>query len=591
MKNLLSILFVFLNCSLQAQTLTRGPYLQNGGKTSVTVRWRTDVPATSKISLGTALGVYTITAADNQLLTEHIITVKGLTEGTKYYYTIAAGNTILQGDAYNFFTTAPADTSTQKITIAAFGDCGRNENNYQTNSLNAYRNYMQAKGMQAADIMLLLGDNAYQNGVDTEYRDNFFSAYQSNILKNHILFPAPGNHEYANASARQKDHNIDYFNIFSVPDSGQCGGVASHNKAYYSFNRGNIHFLSLDSYGEEDEGTTRLYDTNGKQVQWIKADLAANSKKWTIAFWHHPPYTMGNHNSDIETELVKIRQNFIQLLERNGVDVVLCGHSHNYERSHLMRGYYGDEASYYKTMHTVDSSSGKYDGTTNSCPYVYASSDKNHGTVYVVSGSAGAAGTVQAGYPHNAMPFSQHDGGMFYIEIENKRLDAKFIRQDGVIADKFTIMKDAGRKDTITIPKGGYVTLRASWQGNYYWSTGNFGHEIIDSPPATSTYTVKDDKNNTCLTDEITVQVNAGTRAYPIPALNSLYVEINALQNDEYTFTVYNVAGMNLYSRKMYLQYGLHRLTLPLEGISAGQQLFLKISGNNNTETLRFVKL
>jgi hypothetical protein len=57
-----------------------------------------------------------------------------------------------------------------------------------------------------------------------------------------------------------------------------------------------------------------------------------------IAYWHHAPYTMGNHTADQEMELVKIRENFLPILERFGVDLVLRGHSHYYERSRLMKG-------------------------------------------------------------------------------------------------------------------------------------------------------------------------------------------------------------------------------------------------------------
>ena len=74
--------------------------------------------------------------------------------------------------------------------------------------------------MKAADLMLLLGDNAYQNGTDAEYTSGFFGAYQSTILKNHILFPTPGNHDYANDAGRQDDHAVPYYDIFTVPDAG-----------------------------------------------------------------------------------------------------------------------------------------------------------------------------------------------------------------------------------------------------------------------------------------------------------------------------------------------------------------------------------
>jgi 3',5'-cyclic AMP phosphodiesterase CpdA len=160
-----------------------------------------------------------------------------------------------------------------------------------------------------------------------------------------------------------------YYDLFTMPKNGELGGVASTTEAFYSYNIGDVHFLSLDSYGEESN--LRMYDTAGAQVNWIKADLAANTRKWVIAYWHHPPYTMGSHNSNSETELVNIRENFYRILERNGVDLIICGHSHDYERSYLLKGYYkanpGDpqlnENNFNVNTHTASSSSGKYNGT------------------------------------------------------------------------------------------------------------------------------------------------------------------------------------------------------------------------------------
>jgi acid phosphatase type 7 len=54
---------------------------------------------------------------------------------------------------------------------------------------------------------------------------------------------------------------------------------------------------------------------------------------WTVVYFHHPPYTKTSHNSDAEIELIRMRENFIRILERNGVDLVLSGHSHGYEGS------------------------------------------------------------------------------------------------------------------------------------------------------------------------------------------------------------------------------------------------------------------
>lgn len=491
------------NSGSPSALLTRGPYLQMVNQTSATLRWRTNVATDSKIEAGTQFGSYLQSATNSTVTTEHEVRITGLNPDTKYFYRFGSSSQVMQEGTDNFFMTAPADNTSKKIRIAAFGDCGRNDNGFQTGSLNAYRNFT---GSNPAEVLLLLGDNAYDNGLDTEYQSRFFGAYGSNILKNHALFPSPGNHDYANNSTRQNDHNVPYYSIFSMPANAECGGIPSGTEAFYSFDWGNIHFLSLDSYGRENNAT-RLYDTTGAQVQWIKNDLAANSKKWTVAYWHHPPYTMGSHNSDTETDLISIRNNFIRILERYGVDMIICGHSHDYERSYLLKGYYGNEASFNAAAHTASNSSGKYNGTDNSCPYTTTSGHNQHGTVYVVAGSAGADGGVQAGYPHNAMPFSVDDGGMLYLEVEDNRLDARFLRRDGTVADNFTIIKDTKRNHDYTISSGGSIDLTSSWIGNYSWSSGETTRTITVSPATNTTYIVSDPL--TCLSDTFNVSVQA----------------------------------------------------------------------------------
>ncbi|MBL7698765.1 MAG: metallophosphoesterase [Chitinophagaceae bacterium] len=495
-----------------SSTLTRGPYLQMGGQNSITIRWRTSTSQNSRVELGTTFGTYPTVVSDASSVTEHVVNVTGLSADTKYYYRIGNSSNMGAADNEKFFTTLPPANTTRKIRIAAFGDCGRDQSGFQSLTLLHYRNYLTSNGIEAPDAWLLLGDNAYDAGTDAEYTSNFFGVYGGSILKNHKVYPSPGNHDYANNSTRQNDHAVPYYDVFTMPTAGQLGGVSSGNEAFYSFDIGDIHFISLDAYGRESS-TTRIYDTTGAQVTWVKADLAANTKKWTVAFWHHPPYTKGSHDSDTETELINIRERFIRILERNGVDLILNGHSHDYERSYLLNQYFKatpaganlSEVDFNAALHTASQSSGKYDNSANSCPYVYNSGKFNHGTVYVVAGSSGADGGVQSGYPHNAFPFSQDDGGMLYFEVDNNRLDAKFIRRDGNIADKFTILKDVNKSTTVNTTVGSPVTLNASWPGNYSWNTAATTSSINVTPVAvgSTNYTVTD--NFGCVTDNFTV--------------------------------------------------------------------------------------
>ena len=82
----------------------------------------------------------------------------------------------MQQGTDNYFITAPLASATRKIRIAAFGDCGGNDILNQSATLSSYQSFT---GSNPAEIMLLLGDNAYTNGLDAEYQSKFFDIYGS----------------------------------------------------------------------------------------------------------------------------------------------------------------------------------------------------------------------------------------------------------------------------------------------------------------------------------------------------------------------------------------------------------------------------
>ncbi len=506
--------------------VSQGPYLQVGNQTGITIRWKTNRPLGSRVDLGTTHGSYgTKTVIDPVLKTDHELRIEGLVPETRYFYRIGSEASIFEDSSDLYFFTAPAAGSTKKIKVAVFGDCGINHNGYRSGSIRSYKNYV---GENPAELLLLLGDNAYNNGTELEYKNNFFLPMGPHLLRNHVLFPAPGNHDYDETGRESRSGA--YYRNFTMPANGESGGIPSGTEAYYSFDWGEIHFISLDSYGAEAD-QTRLYDTLGPQVSWLKQDLAATNKKWKIVYWHHPPFTKGTRNSDTEEELVRIRQNFIRILERNGVDMVLCGHSHNYERSYLLKGYYESENDFQKSVHTADSSSGRYDGSENSCPYLLSSGKVDHGTVYVVSGSAGADGTVQAGFPHDAMPFAFDDGGMFYFEVEGNRLDARFLRKDLTVADQFTIMKDVSQKSVISAVVGEELELSASWLGTYNWSNGGTTTRTNSfTPPTAGNYEIYayDQLASPCISDTFIISASG---AMPVRLLRYEAIERNGEVN------------------------------------------------------------
>ena len=404
--------------------VTRGPYIQSTSSSSTIIKWRTDVPTDSKVNYGFSTTVWTV-IKDTVMTTEHEVKITGLQSNAKYFYRVGStAVTLLTGPKY-FFQTAPPQGTIQPVRVWALGDFG-NGSVDQGQVLQSYQNYL---GASRNDMWIWLGDNAYYYGTDSEYTSQVFNVY-GGIFRSWNFYPAPGNHDYGQSgyqSAAALGTGFPYFSIFSLPVNAVAGGVPSGTEKYYSYNWGNVHFIALDSYGALNQPGSPMYN-------WLQSDLQNNHQKWIIAYWHHPPYSKGTHNSDTEVELIDMRQNIVPLLEQYGVDLVLNGHSHTYERSFFMHGHYGNEASFDSTM-IVQSGDG------SAVPYI---KDLNHnGTVYAVCGVGGqVSASSTPGYPHNAMIASYTSvAGSLVLDIFGDTLRYKFLKSDGTIADSFTMIK------------------------------------------------------------------------------------------------------------------------------------------------------
>lgn len=156
--------------------------------------------------------------------------------------------------------------------------------------------------------VLLLGDNQYPKGELALYQSRFEPTWGR--LKA-ITHPVPGNHDYATPGA------AGYFEYFGaragVPDAG-----------YYSVEVGPWHVVALNS----NDGACGVVPCGegSAQLEWLKADLAKSKAKCTLAYWHHPRFNSGAHKSN------PAMGPFWNVLHDAGVDVVLNGHDHIYER-------------------------------------------------------------------------------------------------------------------------------------------------------------------------------------------------------------------------------------------------------------------
>lgn len=408
-----------------ATALTRGPYLGMCGPDRIVVRWRTSTPTDSRVLYGPAPDQLSLSESVAAPTTEHEVALGSLEPHTRYYYAVGTADTVLAGgEEGTRFVTAPLPGSQQATRVWVIGDSG--SNNAAAHSVrDAYRKW---SGSRDTDVWLMLGDNAYGAGTDAEYQSGVFTNYPE-MLRQVAAWPTRGNHDVLYSGP-----NNDYYDFFTLPTAGQFGGLASGTEAYYSFDYANVHFICLDS-----EGTDR--SPGGAMMRWLRDDAAATTQDWVVAYWHHPPYTKGSHDSDDAYDsagrMRDMRENALPILDSIGVDLVLAGHSHSYERSYLLNGHYGLSTTLTAGM-KVDSLAGRPDGTG---PYRkdLRGSGPFSGAVYVVAGSA--AQTSGGSLNHPVMVASLNTLGSLVLDVQGQRLDARFLDGAGAVRDSFRIVK------------------------------------------------------------------------------------------------------------------------------------------------------
>jgi hypothetical protein len=415
---------VVVASSIQAQTVVRGPYLQLGTPTSVVVRWRTDVPTDSRVRFGmtTALGSEVTDAAQT---TEHVVTVSGLNPETQYYYGVGTTTLTLASGSTYFFRTSPPVGTRKPTRVWVLGDSGQSN----VGSRKVRDAYYAFTGARHTDLWLMLGDNAYNSGTDSEFQNGLFQNYFETMLRKSVLWPSFGNHD--GFSADSATQTGPYYDIFTLPAQAEAGGVASMTEAYYSFDYANIHFVCLDT-------SETSYTPGSPMLTWLAADLAATAQQWVVAFMHHAPYTRGSHSSDEEADLIAVRENICPILETHGVDLVLCGHTHSYERSMLINGHYGLGATF-GSQHVVDGGDGQVGGDgAYRKPAVWRA--PNAGCAYVVMG-ASAILEPHGTFDHPAMVYSEVSLGSLVLDVDGDQLDLRFINSIGATRDHFTMVK------------------------------------------------------------------------------------------------------------------------------------------------------
>lgn len=412
-----------------AEKLTRGPYLQLPTTNSMVIRWRTEKERKSYVRYGLTAGTATNLVRSEGIFTDHIVQLTKLKPDTRYFYSVGyeTNKWITEaGPAYSF-RTPPIPGPARPVQVWVLGDPGTGDTN-QALVRNAFYKW---SGGQHPDLWLMLGDNAYNTGTDKEYGKAVFDMY-AELHRQVALWPTLGNHDALSASSATQSGV--YFDAFTLPTLGQAGGLPSGTEAYYSFDYANIHFICLDSHDTDRS-------KNGVMAAWLKADLQNTAREWIICFFHHPPYSKGGHDSDKKSDsggrLWEMRENILPILEDGGVDLVLAGHSHDYERTFLLDGHYGTSTNLTAAM-IKNQGDGRTDG--DGAYQKTGGLQPHNGAVYIVSGSAGhidSGGKLN----HPAMWVSLNKLGSVVIDVNGLSAEVKFIGDKGQVRDYFTLRK------------------------------------------------------------------------------------------------------------------------------------------------------
>lgn len=358
--------------SEQAPRFAKLPYLQNPGRTEIIIRWATTGPTTCTVHYGIEGAVATTLkeqpfdwayAAPDGNEREHLYRARltALTPGSQYRYAVTCGKTTIAGT----FRTAPE--ADEPFTFIAYGD-SRTRTDVHSEVASCFRQHRPAFILHTGDMV--------NYGLYAEWQEQFFDPL-GGVLRDVPLWPARGNHE---------GDAVAFAQLFELP-----GGAT-----YYSFDYANAHFVCLDS----------MQVRNEQMLEWCAKDLAASRATWKFVFFHEPAYDAGRYRSRWG------REDFLPVFRKYGVDFVLAGHTHNYQRFH---------------------------------PMVTRGENAEHPITHIVTGGGGAPLYSLRGHSYLAAAESSYHYVVFHID--GKRLSLRALRPDGTEIDTLTVSKTDDRFD------------------------------------------------------------------------------------------------------------------------------------------------
>jgi acid phosphatase type 7 len=422
----LSLFLLVLSVQLSAQ-IARQPYLQIVTPNSIVVRWDSDSSRVGTVYYGTSVASLIGIKSDTGGTKKHEITIAGLTSKQKYYYSVTGAS---GGKSDQYFVTAPVAGTRQATRLWVISDFGQSfdasSDARRLVTVGVWKAFNN--NSFAADLVLSVGDQT-ESDWESQLQTNYFNQLQD-VLKVTPLFTTIGNHDAG-------DQAVVYKASFTLPANAEAGGVASGVEDYYSFNYANIHVVVLCADG---------FDIS-PETAWLKNDLAANKSDWLIALMHHPMHSAGDHKSDNDAFSTTERANWLPLLEDAGVDLILAGHNHVYERSYMLDNLTGKSTSL-TAANKIDTALGRPEVDH---AYRKVLGQPHKGTIFINCESGGVsnnADDLRTPFPFTPVVVKgAGNEGSLVIDVNGStQMDVKFLcnaldSSGSHIWDHFTIMK------------------------------------------------------------------------------------------------------------------------------------------------------
>jgi hypothetical protein len=363
-------------------------------------------------------------------------TLTGLTPGAGFEYRVLrGGKTVFDAKG------RARKPATQSYRFVTFGDCAAGTPDEKDIAAQTIK--------QDPDFVFIPGDIVYTRGRIAEYREKFFPYYNSEIapLTRSILFiAAPGNHDTLNRDLGTAPDALAYFYYWAQPLNGpthpsfealkgpdaalnafrEAAGDNFPRMSNFSFDYGNSHWLILDSNPYADW-------TDPALRKWIADDLAATKATWKFVGFHHPGFNSSKaHREEQQTRILS------DVFEAGGVDVVLAGHVHNYQRSYPLT-FRADPAKFPVRQVSGEWKLDKsFDGDKNTRP---------NGVIYLVTGAGGAGlyNPEQTDDPSSWLEFTAKFQSKVHsltvTDVDGRTAKFRQISQSGDVLDSFTITK------------------------------------------------------------------------------------------------------------------------------------------------------